>query len=453
MPPPLRALVVALGVFAFHSALVAFFGTSVAGDSWGQWHGEALAGRFRDWHPFMHTAGMWLVAKVWPSYTFAVFVQIAAFSFACAFMHDALRRVGANGRLACASVAAVAAHPASLYMLRDLGKDAMFAVACLVALSSALRLAAADAGGKRRTAALFAASVVYASFVRHNGIFFTIPLLAVLPFLFPSRSGGRKGAALSLICAALVCAYAALRSALVAHGVVRDCPDQRFAESVGVPMAVMESCYVRDPERTPPAAVQFLERIFPRKTWVRFYECGNFEAVKFCDMTPSASDPDFGVSQWRFMRGLCDNVTPGEFMRIVADTVRTNPRRALVASLCATQVGWDAFLHPSKGGCTPPDGQATRFTAGLDAFVDAVFHSPPGFAFGAGFALLCYMFFGGWGLAGHRRTALLSLPFITYGLGTTLFLTGGNSYRFFYGNVLCLVPFVCAVLADGSRKC
>lgn len=171
--PLIIAPLFAFQLFAFHWGVV-------TPDTLFQW-GQAVSGRYDDWHP-PATTWLWRQLMVLgPGTAPILLVQLALYWAGVWLIADALRRRASPW--AMAAVVGIAALPIPLGQLCAILKDPLLAACCMAALGLALRF-------PNRKPALGAALVllIFASATRFNAAFATAPLLCLwLPQRWTAR--------------------------------------------------------------------------------------------------------------------------------------------------------------------------------------------------------------------------------------------------------------------------
>jgi hypothetical protein len=177
---PIRALCLTLvGLFAFQ--IYAFHWGVITPDTVEQW-GQALSGRYDDWHP-PATAWLWRQLMPFGPGTVPVLVfDCGLYWVGVMLIADAMRRRGETG--AMVAVVLCAASPIPLGQMGSILKDPLLAACCLTAggllFSHARTRANARQPGHVRPLAtgLAILLLMFASATRINAVFATAPLLA-----------------------------------------------------------------------------------------------------------------------------------------------------------------------------------------------------------------------------------------------------------------------------------
>ncbi len=414
----------ACGIALFCWLMLWGFGLIRSFDTGMQWQ-QVMETRFDDWHPVIHTFCLWLTAQVWQDDLFAAMVQCALFATLCGWLYSVLLKYHYRRGIVWGILLFTVLSPASVTHMRVLWKDSAFALACmgLAVILIHLRHTRGEWLLKPLHCAGFLVLIVLGSFLRHNGFFLTAPLLVLLPLLF--RGKKNVSAAVCVALAGFLCmgGYAGFRAQLIRHHVIGGNANQRFVESIGLPMSMLSEVFVYSPEQTPPRVRELFGKIAPREQWVLNYR-GDVNSVK--SVFP------------KYSTVLSRETTPKEFFSLFLQTVRAAPRKALKSFLNVTGLVWNPV--PAKAYFDPclPEG-----LCGWDfGFLLRVLLMPPlCWLTGApGMYVLLWVLLGVFGLLRLGWKALpFFVPFLAYGFGTMLLLSGWD-YRFFFAFALCIAP-------------
>ena len=392
--------------------------------------------RFNDWHPILHTFSLYLITRIHDSPFVVATVQMVAFSALIAWLYKALQRM-TSGRVVWLVTLFVALNLVNFTMLRVIWKDVAFALATLGVSIAVLNIIASRGDWLKGIGndGLLAFLLFLATFYRHNGIFFTVPLCLCLICLRMSRAARLRLVTTFVVFASLSLFYRSIKQSnwLVSRGVIDIQYDkgQRFAESVGLPMSGMLGVYVNVSERMPDDARGFISHFGGREKILAAYR-GDYNSVKFRTSENTGKHPT---------KVVVENSTPKTFWWMFFRTVRSAPTAALRPILHVTSLAWDPFRSD------PP----TRLPTSLlkrDFYwpILIVMSTPVGCIFGSvGFWMLILVGVSTVGFVYRGRTAwLLAVPWLCYGFGTMCLLCG-DDWRFFYALVLC-APLAFAVL-------
>jgi hypothetical protein len=428
---------------------------------------------FSDWHPAIHTMMIWLVTRVVNRYAFFIAVQILCFSLLAGHMAATLHAWGLRrGWVAAFAVCLLSARSTGVVLLFAI-KDTMFSLLALALAAQMINIVLSEAAWLRNwpNRIAFAAVLALTTLVRHNGMFFTVPLLALLLILYVKKS--TKECIITTAMAALMLCL--VRGPLYSLAHVSRVPTQTYGESVGLPMTILCSVYRTEPEKLSPGAIALMEAIASEEEWAYYFVFGNYNSIKW--------SRNVGAT-------LYNNVPPGELFLMTWRAVWAAPETSLRAMLSLTQVVWDPNVHDFyemwpraanfredfktmiregivvgispeilEANCKNPavksiGREALAFDAEGFAKVNDAFRkvvqllTPSRTLQSVGIAIFALMLAGGYSLHRRRGTGALLLiaPSILYNLGTMLLLCGPD-YRFFQFNVMITMPLVLVCLA------
>ncbi|MCI6378644.1 MAG: hypothetical protein MR842_12955 [Clostridiales bacterium] len=433
-----RVYLIALGIClaVFGCAFAACWPGGVSYDASNQWR-QAHSGEFNNWHPLFHTLLIWLVTRVCDSYPFAVFVQIAAFSAAMAYLTATLNKRGVPAWLALGAHALVAASLPVRNTLMYLGKDSAMTIGVMALTAQAVNILYTRGEWLRKplNAMAFGAALAFASLVRHNAFFWTVPLLLSVLFAF---GGARRFAALA---AGVMAGILALVQGPLYGALDVVYPSNLVEESVGVPMTVLADVKQQAPELLDEETNAFLESLASDGAWRDTYAPHNYNSIKFTyDREKIAFTP---LSKLLGMTARTALRAP----RIAFEAV--NGLTGLVWDVTGENRGWESVRN--SGDLEEARyGRATLNKIGgkLCAAIDAVMCWLPirWITQNIGVQQLLLLMVALWALYRHGVPALaLALPVLVYNLGTMALLCG-NDARFFQCAMTVSVPCALALL-------
>ena len=426
---PNEAWVPLWGVFIsialFYLLLAAFCAFESPDTQW-QWRQATGVEPFDDWHPVLHTFLIHLVTAFLKSYRFTVMIQALLLAGLLTWLYGTFRKYRYNRVASIFVIILTATNPFSLSLVRILWKDTAFAMTGLALSICGIHILETRGAWLRCRWHLLSMSMLLflASFLRHNGFFFTLPLAVLLPFSVARKNVSRV---FSLLACSLLLSvgYLVLRWHLTDLGtIVVNRPAQGFSEAVGLPMSILSECYVRHPEKVPSDVAAFLGSLGDRDFWEDHY-AGDFNSVKFA-CTRKGLDT----------RERIEKLGRSRFFDMLARTIRANPSSSVKVFLRITAIAWDPFPEDITG-CVCLTNQRIPIGADIDLFQTLLARSPAGpllLAPGAYLLYIVLVFSCGVFRLG-LSCCFLALPFLCYQFGTMLFLSG-HDYRFFFITVL-----------------
>lgn len=428
-------LIAAAGVLFFYALLIARRGVNSSPDTEFQFR-QILTGEYSDWHPVMHTYTLYLFYKLTGCYTGIAFGFVLCFSLVCGWLCNTLLKYGYLKKTIVPLLLFIVISPVSMYLQRILWKDTAFAIAVL-AISTAL-INILESKGKwltcKRNLMFFGALIIYASFVRHNGIFLTIPLLVLLPFVHLSYYSGKRVLLFSFIVLLFLGGYTQGRGFLIQKGYITDIGNQKFSESVGVPMCMMCEVLVKTPDKMPPDAKEFMYRIVSQEEYEKLYD-GTFNPVKFAQ-TSHWTDASAGI-------------TPLDFFKLFFKTAAAAPVQSLSSFRYITSLGWDPLWNYQKmimyiPYSEFPENYKKHFIEILMGLFGWFFLAP-------GFWILVLIVFTGYAVRKIGWSACcIALPYIAYTAATSLLLCD-RDHRFFYAILVGVPPIILSFAGTGKK--
>jgi len=418
-------------------------------DNYRQW-GQVQSGVFDDWHPAIHTMLIWMVTRIINRYAFFIAVQMLCFSLLAGWMAASLRAWGLRHGWVIAFAVNLLSARSTQGILLFAWKDTMFTVLALAVAVQMINIVLSDAAWLHKWPNRIAFALVFAlaTVVRHNGMFFTLPLLGLLLALYMKKS-------------AWECVITALMAGVMIFGVrgplyavtrvARD-ENQGYVEAIGLPMTILCSVYRTEPEALPPEATALMRAIADEDMWASYFVFGDYNSIKWVVDANS-------VLQHFPLKYL---------LHMTWQTVRAAPETSLRAALSLTQYVWDPNVWDytvdfwrtgdyAEPGPNTIAGEALaanperieKFARVYDTWRDAArLLTPSKILQSVGIAMLALALAGAYSLRRRRglKALLLVVPSMAYNIGTMLMLCGGD-YRFFQFNAVITLPLVLVCLA------
>jgi len=351
---------------------------------------------FNDWHPVAHTLLIWLVTRIVNHYGFVVFVQISVFSIGVAYLIATLESWGILKRWLLISGLFIAINPANIHFMMFLWKDLAFTILLTYTAIMLINIYFSDGVWFNKISNIISFSIVVAlaSMIRHNGIFFTVPLL-ILALVFYFKQTKRVLIAVLSVPLVIFLVKVPLYSALNV-----EYPHNTYIESVGIPMTIMGDVLIKNPNALSPETKAFLYSIATDEQWHSLYKTGDYNTIKF---SSPASD-------------VIKTIPVKQFVKMTLHTIKNSRREAFQAFCDVTKIVWE-----------------------LDIF--------PNLSSNIGGLILALLFAGIFALSKKGSAALLLVvPSLMYNLGTMLLLCGTDT-RFFHFNAVITLPLVLVLLS------
>ena len=420
---------ISLLIFCSYYIYIFVIGTFESSDTRSQWR-QVLECNFDDWHPVMHTFSLYLLYKILRFHFLVVLFFVALFSHACGWLFVTLRHFKYHKNWCVIVLVLICLSPVTLTLLRVLWKDTAFGISVLYISVFLVHLW--HNGGKELrwwhwTA--FGFLLFYASFVRHNGFFFTVPILVFIPFVVKKRKERRRLVLFSVLIFGCLAIYVETRYYLKSCGIIHQWAKvQSFSEAVGIPMCMMSRVMVYHPERMPRDAHNFMLTIFSQNEWKKYYG-GDFNSVKFSSLN----------SYNAFLK-----VKPKKFISMFVRTTIASPGCSLNALIHTTSLSIDPFWCNDISQYMYVYGKTDN-----GFFTKIMILMPWGWLFLApGFIILQLIVLGTYAFLKHGyRVLLMITPFIAYTWGTSLLLSGWD-HRYFWGILIGGIPIILLLITS-----
>ena len=411
-------MVIALGIFG--CAFAAVYPGGVNYDLSNQWR-QLHSGEFNNWHPLLHTLLLWLVTRIRDSYPFVVLVQIIVFAAALSCFTATLHRCSAPAWLALIVHAFVALSLPVRNTLMYPGKDAAMTIGILILCAQGVRILYTGGEWLKKPLhwVLFGLALAYTGMVRHNGMMWTLVLLAGVFFALPARK--HTALAAGVMAAVMLLVQGPLYGAL---DVVY--PSNFTEESVGLPMTVLGDIRQKEPEVLDGETLAFLNQLADEDAWQRTYQQHNYNSIKFT-----------------YPREYIKDTPVTDILSMALRSAIAAPRTAFEAVNGLTDIVWDitgqdeGYSPVNNSGGIPEATYGNTRLNQLGQKALRLLDTPMGWQplryFGRNIGVQLLLLLLTTLLALYRRgvrALVLTLPTLIYDLGTMLLLCG-NDARFF----------------------
>jgi hypothetical protein len=359
---------------------------------------------FNDWHPVALTLLIWLVTRLVNHYGFVFFVQISVFSIGVGYLIATLESWGFSKKWLLISGLVIAINPYTWEIMMYVWKDITFTILLTYITIMLINIYFSNGAwfNKFSNIISFSITVALASMVRHNGIFFTVPLL-ILALVFYFRQSRRVLIAVLSTLLVVFLVKIPLYSALNV-----EFPHNTYIESVGIPMIIMGDVLVKNPDALSPETKAFLNSIATDEEWRSFYSPGSFNSIKWRFFAV----PGF----YQFNFDVIETIPVNQFIKMTLHTIKRGRHEAFHAFCDVTAIVW-------------------KLTFNRDLSVKT------------GWFILALLLAGVLALSKKDTTILLLvIPILMYDFGTMLLLSGPDA-RFFHFNVVITLPIVLVLLS------
>ncbi len=438
----IKIVSVFLVIFAFY--MVCFAGQFPGGmnadisDQLAQAFGETA---YNDWHPVLHTLlFMTIPLKLTGSYGFAIFLQLLYFCLAFTYLIYVLYRNGGSRFLLGGVFLYVLVNPFlitySMYAMKDI---AMMIFAIVLVAYYIQIICSKGAWLKRgRNIILFAAAVILCSYMRHNAILFTGPLVLITCLYLILYKNGKT-------CLPMLCAIAIFFLAVKGLYLCLDVqqPQFRKLETIGLPLSIWANVTYSNPDALPEDVLAFMYEILPQDLEDGVYSVSTgFNSIKSADLISYYRIDEIPYSTVLKKTLQCFYYAPAESLEAFAKLTDI----VWETDICVTPV--DMFILENDWGSeSSPNETILSFVQWLSALLGS---GIAGTILGSvGFELLIMILLGTLFLAKNRLAFLHLLPFFCYDFGTMLLLTG-RDYRFFLFNLPLWIPIIFLMFRDDT---
>jgi len=439
-------------------------------DIYNQWQ-QVQTGAFDNWHPAFNAMLMWLVTRIVNKYAFFIGVQILFFSLLCGYMAATLRAWGVRALWVAIFIMSIVCSRGTRVILLYAAKDTLFTCAILWIAVYIINILLTKGEWLKPwpNRIALAVALAFVSMVRHNGIFFSIPLAIMLFAVYGKKRSFQAACSCGLT---LVTVFLIRVPLYRMAGVTQNEPNQTYVESVGLPMTILSGVYRTQPEALDPEARKLMQAIAPEEVWEKSFQFGNYASILYAMGTEGSVS--FAATA---------SVPPLQLLAMTWRACKNAPDISLRAALMQTRIvwsthEWDLFsLFIPREAMRIPDtssllvispestigaeAEAARNSAFLQAcarsyqILDGIIsaYAPNRVLQSLGVAMLVMVLIAWFSL--RRRfgweTLLPAFPVLAYNIGTMLMLRY-NEYRYFHFNLLIALPFLLVLTARPPQE-
>lgn len=395
---------------------------------------------YNDWHPVLHTLFFFtLPLKMGHGLGFVIFMQLLYFSVAFGYLIYTLYKNGCP-KLFCGLICFyIWFNPFlatnMMYPWKDIGM-LIFAI-LLMGYYIQIMCTHGEWINRKSNLLLFSAIVVICSFMRHNAILFTAPLvLNVLFYLLKNRKT-RVFIALFIMFFFLLVKFTYIELKV-------EQPNSRIVEIVGLPVTIWCNVMKKTPDVLPENTVETMHELASQNSYEDYYSTGSFNSIKYTGLIDLAKINS--LSYW-------------DILKYTYQCFRYAPKASFEAFAKLTDIVWgiDGKVTPKLsevkednpwGIVKKPYLSAELFTRQNIAFFSSGFGKV---LFGSiGFEMLCMFALATNLFASNRFSFIHLLPLFCYDFGTMLLLST-DDYRFFLLNLPLWLPVIFLMLHDRKK--
>ena len=251
---------------------------------------QAMSGQYNNWHPVLQTlfaftlplalTGGWMES--------IVLFQVICFAFSAAYLCCAVLEYG-NRIFALVSFAFIYCNPVTGLLSTVPWKDTSFAIAAMLCMSFAVRTFLTNGEWMKNpwhigfSIAAFSACSIF----RHNGFFFTLPLLAAVVICASKKAKIALGVGVLALCVLITVPLYTVMDV--------EAPGSRATESLGLPIAVIGEVAAREPGKMDEEMKEFAYSVASPNMWENNYLTGIFNSIKFSPDTHTDVIEEYGV--------------------------------------------------------------------------------------------------------------------------------------------------------------
>ena len=416
-------------------ALFAHYPGSISYDAYNQWM-QASTGLYNNWHPVFHTWLISLIIRFVPSYAVVILIQIICFSLSLAVLLSTLYRYNISAKLLLVLQIFMVLSPATSNQLLYLWKDNAMTCGMLLLFSFATDIYFTKGAWLKKycNACLLGIVLTYLVYIRHNAILASGMFFVWIVICFWNY---RKGLFITL--------FTALLTAFLIQGVLFSqldiiYPDNKYEESVGLPMILLANQKQQDDSKLSVDANKFLATLATDQQWQNTYKKNDYNSIKFT-----------------YFREYIKHTEPMLIWKLALETANANPRLAFETFNDVTDLVWgidgenvsieDLSARSYLGIKPPTDIKFAQLARKIQSIFYIFYNLPPVKYLTLNFGVHLLLLFIVTLLALYKkgiRALIFAMPLLAYHFATMLLLCG-NDARFFGFTMVVSLP-ACLVL-------
>ncbi len=395
---------------------------------------QAVTENFNDHHPVLHTLfAFYLPLKLFNGWLGSIFLfQILFFAVSISYTFSVIIKYSAPKKFIILIYLYIILNPFTHSIITYPWKDVSFSITAMLAITfnAEIYLTRGEWLKNLFNAILYILIISACTIFRHNAILFTLPLFFILPYFVNKRF-------VILLFAAFLSVIFLIRYPVYEKLNVKF-PTGRVVEITGLPLSIIGSAVVRNPEKLSNEVLNFAHRILSQDMWEK-----NF---KFKD--------GYNSTKWRGANNkFIEQAGWQKVLNVMFKCFIQAPKASLMGLLGLTDLVF-GILGPSEGAFSSgiiENDQGIEYhgikilnrimnfyNKLIIAFIKYPFWS-------IGFINLVILIFL---LAKFTfKKFIFVLPLYMYNFGTMLLLTG-NDIRFFYCSFLVMPIILFIILRD-----
>lgn len=409
-------------------------------DVWNQYQQAIGEAAYSDWHPVLHTLLFFtLPLKLGGSLGLIVFLQMLYFCLAFGYLLYVLCENGCPRAVLAFLCIYVWFHPILITYLAYPWKDLGMTIFGMLLMGQYIQVLCSRGEWlrRRRNLLAFAVVTVCCSYMRHNAILFTLPMVLLALFYGVRERKLRRWAAACIVVG--MCLVKLLYAGL---GVEK--PGERVLETVGLPATIWCNVMQKSPDALPGEAQELLYRMASQEAYETCYQTGSFNSIKWSGQMDLTVVDAMSYAQVAKLTFQCFRYAPIPSMEALCKLT------GLVYTLDNMGGG---FMRAEIGD--NPWGIHSANNPAANKFLRQVAQFGSSGAgtifFGSiGLQMLCMLIAAMAALARGRSAFVHILPLFCYNFGTMLLLSGWD-YRFFLPNLTLWVPVIWVIAQDTKK--
>ncbi|VVE32806.1 hypothetical protein PSO31014_03727 [Pandoraea soli] len=335
-------------------ALLAFWPAQVNFDASVQWMEAARGTTYTPGLVIPVTLLMRVTSMIWSSPATLMLVQTGAMWLAVGYVLAELLALGANRKWVITCAIAVAVMPQNPMMLTALGKDSLYALACMILCAVQLRLVRRGVMDlyDTRTAIFFVFAAALPGIIRTNGLVSSFAVVIVTGAWLAKARGWRRAAGLFL-------ATVLLLTAVVWGASRMPEADSTAGGNLGLVFSNhFAAAAIHDGTSLSPEERQLAERVMPLSDWRNSYDCRMVDKTRAAMFMAYQGRPEALSAMLKANTGALESLALTLMLR--------NPKAALDRQLCISRPLWHMGPTPTQNlwDTTAPAGMV-----GLDAMI------------------------------------------------------------------------------------
>lgn len=246
-------------------------------DALGQWDQAHGLMQLNNWHPVLTTAIYWILTRIVDNLAFCIGIQLIAFSGSVVFLLSELVQRKVRKVFLWFVVLFTALNPAIAMNNVCLIKDVPFTILICIIFGYYLKIDRTNGEWLESilNVCILCILLIMLMMVRHNAIFFTIPFVIFTMLIYRKQ--------LKQIVVVLIMSFGivAILEGPVFSMLHIEQHSNVIGESVGIPMAAMVNALLNDSNNCPEETRQFLLNIATEKEWEEHYIVGEWDSCKW----------------------------------------------------------------------------------------------------------------------------------------------------------------------------